>query len=169
MNHLYSPIRAALSTVALKDIQRLEKLGIYHLGDMIDDSTGCRQWYLPVGSEGIRNDLPTPPTQNINLLWKGQFWVICGTGGEDGIVEIVDIHNNKEVRYHRWETELLGTDKLIRNPSILRGSMEELFPGKRGRDVMSNGRQKMKGYLKEGESSQYRLSSDLLRRSAPHG
>ena len=56
-------------------LKRLAKDQITHIGDIIDDSTGERQWRLPAYAREYADGLPDePPAGTELLLWPGQYW-----------------------------------------------------------------------------------------------
>ena len=56
-------------------LKRLAKDKITHIGDMIDDSSGARQWRLPSYAREYSEDLPDePPAGRELLLWPEQYW-----------------------------------------------------------------------------------------------
>ena len=61
-------------------LKQLEKYKITHIWDIIDDSSGDRQWRLPSYSWEYIGDLPDkPPAGTELMLWPGHYWRLART------------------------------------------------------------------------------------------
>jgi hypothetical protein len=80
---------------------------IYHIGDIIDDRYGERQWAIPENEDWLSTVLPaTPPVDMQFNLWPGQFWrpyqQLDGVRLSD-VVEIVHVLDGIKVEITRWK------------------------------------------------------------------
>ena len=125
---LYAPVRVALPELSGKNLKALEKLGVQHIGDLIDDSMDVRQWSLPSTCEKFRDVLPLPPTGEENLLWRGQQWLVPdGIQGEDIVIEIRDVLGDGTFKYFKWVSMVRGAETVDKDGTIYTGKIAEVF------------------------------------------
>jgi len=103
---LSSPINLVFTELTPRQQRSLLDKGIMHIGDIIDDRGGYREWSVPQNMRWLLELLPEMPiTDNDMTLWPGQFWQpYVDTEGvrPAHIIEIVHVLDEQRVEIYIW-------------------------------------------------------------------
>jgi hypothetical protein len=102
---LSCPIETAYPQIPSNIRKRLRNRRILHVGDIIDEGHGFREWKSP---PGIRLDeyLPDTPTNDSNvIIWEGQYWKPLSQTTLlklTDVVEIIRVEGEKHLHIDIW-------------------------------------------------------------------
>jgi len=105
-NRLSTPIALGIPNIPPTTLRRLTQKRILHMGDLITDVAGYRQWCFPSGVN-LRDLLPgDPPEINDQILWEGQFWKLYVDEFNirpTHVIEILHVREDGVLQVGIWE------------------------------------------------------------------
>ena len=97
---------SAIDGLMPAQLRRLRQKHIFHVSDIVSDSTGGRTWHLPANEDWLEDLLPEdPPEGNDVLVWPGQFWrpyVQVQDLRYTDVVEIIHVVDNCLIEVAIW-------------------------------------------------------------------
>ena len=132
---LSSPINMALTELSTRQRRSLIDKGIIHIGDIVDDRGGYREWSVPQNMRWLLDMLPeSPPTDNGSVLWPGQYWqpyVNIEGVRPAHVLEVVHVLDDQRVEVAIWRQNQRKGDRIEyrRDENNVTVTIDHMFGG----------------------------------------